>query len=150
MRTILTALFLLVAGVLTAVVCPAQTAIKFGYDANGNRVSREVIVLGTKSATIHPDSLQAKHDIKPLDEKVGLQETKIYPNPTKGKLRIDFPELTGQLPIIRVYDQSGKLIVQKTALSSGNEIDLSSKSSGFYIMMIQIGEDKKDWKIIKE
>lgn len=150
MRTFLTALFLLVAGILTSVVCPAQTAVEFTYDDNGNRKSRMVIVLGTKNATIRPDSLQAKQNIKPLDDKVGLQETRIYPNPTKGMLRIDFPELTGQQPVIRVYDPSGRLIVQKTALSSGNEIDLSSHPSGLYIMMIQIGQEKKDWKIIKE
>lgn len=150
MRTILTAIFLLVAGVLTSVVCPAQTAIEFKYDANGNRVSRGVILLETRSAKIHPDSLQAKQEIKPLDEKVGLHETKIYPNPTKGLLRIDFPELVDQQPIIRVYDQSGRLIVQKEAFSSGNEVDLSAHPPGFYIMVIQIGQEKKDWKIIKE
>lgn len=148
MRTFLITIFLLVAVVLIAVVCPAQTTYQFTYDANGNRTMRAVITL--KSATIQSDSIQAKEDIKPLDDKVGLQRTRIYPNPTKGILRIDFPELGDQLPIIRAYDQSGRQIIQKTALSSGNEIDLSAYPPGFYMMVIQIGQEKKDWKIIKE
>lgn len=150
MRTFLIAIFLLVAGVLTVMICPAQTPIGYKYDDNGNRKSRSVIVLANKSATINVDSLQVKQDVKPLDDKVGLQRTRIYPNPTKGMLRIDFPELTDQQPIIKAYDQSGKLIIHKTALSTGNEIDLSAYPPGFYMMVIQIGQEKKDWKIIKE
>lgn len=140
----------LLVGVLLTENSYAQSKIEFGYDDNGNRDSRKVIVLNTKSATIPPDSLLAKKDIIPLNDKVGLQRTMIYPNPTKGMLRIDFPDLGDQLPIIRAYDQSGRLIVQKTALSLGNEIDLTAYPPGFYMMVIQIGQEKKDWKIIKE
>jgi hypothetical protein len=138
----------LLAGVLFCQTAHAQSKIVYSYDANGNRDSRGILTL--RKATIDSDSLQAKQEIQPLEDKVGLQETRIYPNPTRGMLRIDFPELTGQQPEIRVYDPSGRQIVQKTALSSGNEIDLSSHPSGFYIMVIQIGQEKKDWKIIKE
>lgn len=131
-------------------IAHAQSKIEFVYDDNGNRKERKVIVLGNKSATIYPDSLQAKQDINPLDDNIGLQKTRIYPNPTKGTLYIDFPELTDQQPIIEVYDQSGRLIVQKTAVSSKNKIDLSAHPPGSYIMMIHIGQEKKDWKIIKK
>jgi len=139
-------MLILLVSVLSIHTSQAQTRVTFTYDENGNRDSRIIL----KSATIPFDSLQAKQAEKPLDDKVGLQKTRIYPNPTKGMLRIDFPALGDQQPIIRVFDPSGKLIVQKTALSSGNEIDLSAHPSGFYIMTIQIGMEKKEWKIIKE
>jgi YD repeat-containing protein len=151
MRTFLTAIFLLVAGILTSVVCPAQITYKFTYDDSGNRESR--IVLKSASVpvdTLQVDTLQAKQVEKPLDDLVGLQKTRIYPNPTKGLLRIDFPGLNNSESMIRVYDPNGRLIVQKSAISSGNEVDLSAHPSGFYIMVIQIGQEKKEWKIIKE
>lgn len=140
----------LLIGLLCSETIYAQSKIEFGYDNNGNRVSREVIVLATKSATIPSDTLHAKQVERPLDELVGLQKIRIYPNPTKGMLRIDFPELANQQPIIRMYDQSGRMIIQKTAQTSGNEVDLSIYPPGFYLMVIQTGQDMKEWKIIKE
>lgn len=133
---------------LFSVTAQAQITVNFTYDGNGNRLTRSVIIL--KSAILHPDSLEAKQAVKPLDDQIGLQKTRIYPNPTKGLLRIDFPELSSTESMIRVYDPSGRLIVQKPAISSGNNVDLSAYPPGFYIMVIHIGHEKKEWKIIKE
>lgn len=138
----------LLVAVFAAQTIHAQTTYQFTYDASGNRLTRAVIVL--KSATLSPDSLQAKQERNPLDDQIGLQKARIYPNPTQGMLRIDLPGLTDQQAWILVYDPSGKQVVKKTALSSGNEVDLSAHPSGSYIMVIHIGQEKKEWKIIKE
>lgn len=138
----------LLVAVLFSVTVHAQAALEFTYDDSGNRLTRGLIHL--KSATIPADSTLAQQMKKPLEDQVGLQKTRIYPNPTKGMLRIDFPSLTDQDATIKVYDPSGRLIVQKSAISSGNEVDLSAYPSGFYIMIIHIGQEKKEWKIIKE
>lgn len=134
--------------VLFSVNAHAQTNYGFTYDASGNRITRAVILL--KSASIPGDSLQAKQDQKILEDQVGLQKTRIYPNPTKGLLKIDFPSLSQSEATISVYNSTGKLIVRKSASSFGNEVDLSAYPSGFYVMTILIGQEKKEWKIIKE
>jgi len=134
--------------VLVSVQAHAQTNYGFTYDACGNRLTRAVIQL--KSAKIPSDTLTAKQAPNALFDKIGLQQTRIYPNPTKGLLRIEFPELSKQDATIRLYSSSGKLIIQKPGASAGNEIDLSSYPMGFYIMTLQVGENKKEWKIIKE
>ncbi len=134
--------------VLFSVSAHAQTNYGFTYDASGNRITRAVILL--KSASIPGDSLQAKQDQKILEDQIGLQKTRIYPNPTKGLLKIDFPSLSRSEATISVYNSTGKLIVRKSASSFGNEVDLSSYPSGFYVMTILIGQEKKEWKIIKE
>ncbi len=133
--------------VFISVVCYAQTTVEFGYDNSGNRITRTVISL--KSASIQPGSSDSEQDDKLLEDQIGLQETRIYPNPTKGLLRIDFPNLTSHEATIRVFDSHGKLIVQQPAARSA-EVDLSVYPPGFYIMTIHIGQDKKEWKIIKE
>lgn len=147
MKTLYLLACLLVA-VLFSGIAHAQTSFEFTYDASGNRLTRTVILL--KSATIPSDTLEAKQAKKILDDQIGLQRTHIYPNPTKGILRIDFPTLSDQEAMIRVYDPNGRLIVQKAAISSGNEVNLSAYPPGFYILVIHIGQEKKEWKIIKE
>jgi hypothetical protein len=147
MKTIYLLACLLVA-VLFSGTAHAQTNYGFTYDASGNRITRAIILL--KSATIPVDSLQAKKAEEILEDQIGLQKTRIYPNPTKGMLRIDLPALSDQEAILRVYDQSGRLVIDKSAISNGNEVDLSASPSGFYIMVIHIGQEKKEWKIIKE
>jgi len=133
---------------LISSICSAQS-YSFHYNARGHRDLRNVISL--KSATIPTDSLSAKELNKPLEDQIGLQKTLIYPNPTKGLLRIDLPVLTNQEAMIRVFDSGGKLVIQKTAVESNNEVNLSDYPSGFYIMTIQIGNNnRKEWKIIKE
>lgn len=148
MRTIYLLVCFLVA-VSFSQITQAQT-IKYEYE-NGNRVLRKVIVLDTKSGTIQPDSLQAKQDLQPLDDMVGLQKTRIYPNPTKGMLRINFPELTRREGTIKLYDSNGKLIIQQGVIELNNELNLTAYPPGIYMMIIQIGQnDRKEWKIIKQ
>ena len=139
----------LLAAVLFSEIAQGQTTYEFTYDASGSRLPRAVIQM--KSATIPTDSLEAKQAKKPLDDSVGPQKTRIYPNPTKGLLRIDLPELREQLATIRLYDSNGKLIIQQSAVELNNELNLAAYPTGIYILTIQIGEiDRKEWKIIKE
>lgn len=122
---------------------------QFSYNARGHRVTRQFVV--PKSATIPADSLMAKELKKPVDDQIGLQKARIYPNPTKGMLRIDLPALTQQEAIISLHDANGRLIIQQPAVEVNNELNLSDYPAGIYIMSIQIGRnDRKEWKIIKE
>jgi hypothetical protein len=140
-------LLTLLLSVFIPVVCYSQTTVEFGYDNSGNRITRTVISL--KSAGIQPGSSNSEQGDELLEDQIGLQETRIYPNPTKGLLRVDFPNLANHEATIRVFDSHGKLIVQQPAAGSA-EVDLSIYPPGFYIMTIHIGQDRKEWKIIKE
>jgi len=147
MKNIYLQAFLLVA-IFAFKTAHSQTKFEFTYDASGNRLTRKVITL--KSATISIDSLKDKQAEIPLDDQIGIQNIRIYPNPTKGMLRINLPNLNDQMAMIRIYDSNGKQIVQKLTFASENEVDLSCYPSGNYIMVIHIKQDKKEWKIIKE
>lgn len=125
----------------------AQTNFKFGYDANGNRESRIVL----KSATIPTDSLSAKKTEQPIEDQIGLQQARIYPNPTKGLLKIDLPSLKEEIATIILFDLNGKEIIKKVATESSNTVDLSVYPPGLYVMRILVGlNSQKEWKIIKE
>ena len=72
-----------------------------------------------------------------------LQETKIYPNPTKGLLNIE----NIKAEKIIVYDITGKELKE---FYFKTQIDLSEFSKGFYIIKVFSTENITTNKIIKE
>ena len=117
----------------------AQNKIKYTYDSAGNRLSRQKeIVVQTRGA---------------LSDEEELSETKvtIYPNPTKGMLKVDISGVEKfENARISLYDLTGKLLQQWAGISQSNEIDLSERTSGVYIMQIVYNGNASSWKIIKE
>jgi hypothetical protein len=145
MKHIYTWVLFLVA--LFPVKTSAQTIFEFTYNESGHRELREVILL--KSAAATQDTMISKQTEMPLAREIGLQELWIYPNPTKGIVRIEIPLLDSEA-FIRVYDSNGKAIIQKTVNEPSSGINLSGEPSGIYILSIRIGSNIKEWKVIKE
>lgn len=128
--------------------------IKYEYDFAGNRVKRTIYL---KSATIPKDTAQLAIAAGLNEEKIeftetlGEQEIKIYPNPTRGELKVTISRLVqGETARLLVYNASGALILQKENLSTSNDINLSSQKPGMYIMRIILGPNTSEWKIVKE
>ncbi|MGJ5640533.1 T9SS type A sorting domain-containing protein, partial [Formosa sp. S-31] len=65
----------------------------------------------------------------------------MYPNPTTGILNLKIVGLDQTAPI-RVYDMSGKLLLNEVVKSDGTEfvkvIDLSAYPKGFYLLTLQV------------
>ncbi|MBI9055287.1 MAG: T9SS type A sorting domain-containing protein [Bacteroidales bacterium] len=76
------------------------------------------------------------------------EQIKIFPNPTSGIIKLEGEVLNKAK--ISVYDVSGKQLLIK--LSKGNpiEIDLTSYSSGTYILKVEIDTKTYDQIIIRE
>jgi translation elongation factor EF-1beta len=87
---------------------------------------------------------------------VGLQElkasvdnVKIYPNPIKGKLNVEFI-IQPQISYLNITNSFGQLIFEKNNLNQKQEIDLSFLGSGIYYLKVQNNSEQKIFKIIKE
>lgn len=141
--------FVLIIGLLTILSLNvfSQEVVYFSYDEAGNRTKREIIDL-SKSSNIGADSagwLEAEGD--------NLADNKIliYPNPTKGKLKIDISTFkegtTGQL---MVYDLSGKILLQRYKIYASNMLNLDHLATGIYFLKLSINNSTKEWKIIKK
>src|SRR5690554_1175870 len=124
--------FLLVMLVLTA--ANAQI-VSYQYDENGNRDTREVIVLNSKTSTSSfiNDSTKAQNDIFFTKDNI-----KIHPNPTRGNL---FVEITSDLEIenalILVSDMKGNILYRNSDISSKYNINLSHVPAGVYTLTIK-------------
>ena len=77
---------------------------------------------------------------------------KIYPNPTRGVLRVEFGNTTDDEEIeVIVYDMRGRIVADRRADGESSiTIDLTGEANGMYMMMIRIGGRESRWKIVKE
>lgn len=140
----------IIISLLTNNILKAQTPIQYSYDNSGNRILRKVITL--KSAKVLPDSTNISKKGKDIyEDNLGNKKIIIYPNPTKGELRVDIGNYE-DTPVsgLSIYDISGKLIIKKSQVNQSTILDLFPYPSGTYVMIIYIGNEKAEWKILKE
>lgn len=124
-----------------------DTTFVFSYDASGNRTERVIDL--TKSAEITASSSTANEEKLFEAELVNL-DIRIYPNPTKGVLKVEIPGIGDIKPTLVVYNLQGKQLVHKTVSNQISTINLSGHPAGMYIMKIVNGQESLDWKIIKD
>jgi hypothetical protein len=142
---------------LFAATLSAQTPISYGYDLSGNRYLRKIVQLKSaiidtsQSPQVENSQSSSKETNEKFGEELGKFKIEIYPNPTRGELRV---EITGFDPSVesslRVYNLSGAQVAIQKPLSTTNVIDFSHWPSGTYIVKIELGSKVSEWKIMKE
>ncbi len=128
----------------TAIYVFSQNKIKYTYDSAGNRTKKEIVSSSTRSL-FSSESKQVLH----IEEKQN-HEIKIYPNPTKGIVNIQFATENIGNGEISVYNISEELITKINFSDSYQTIDLSTQPDGFYIIRIMLEDKVYHWKIVKE
>lgn len=119
--------------------------IHYTYDDSGNRIKREIILM---SRNIQERTASENNSVT---DKLSDKSIRIYPNPTKGLLKIEILNFEDiDKGNIYIFDLSGHQIFHTKINTSCSEIDLSSKSNGIYILQIQLNQENTTWKIIKE
>jgi len=128
-------------------------AIGFEYDTAGNRTFRRSITI--RSATVKEilDEEEMEMDEQPqvFTDVLAQSTIHIYPNPTKGLLRVEITGYGENNPVsLQVYDMNGRALMQESNVVSSTTIDLSSQPAGVYILRLVSDTEKNEWKIIKE
>lgn len=76
--------------------------------------------------------------------------TLIYPNPSKGLIKIDISNMPlNSKNEIRLFDLSGNELTVRTNIESNSEMDISQYKDGIYILRIKINERIFYWKVVK-
>jgi hypothetical protein len=130
--------------------------INYAYDASGNRVSRE-IVFPPIAKPMDLDSTQLNEvdsihkNTNYLIDPIQSFTLKIYPNPTDGKLFIEILNMNNnQTGSVSLYNSNGQQIyLIENFKGELTQIDITSQSSGIYVMKVVIGDEIREWKIIK-
>lgn len=119
--------------------------LSFAYDLAGNRIEREII--------ISSDHLQNKKKAvnNPKSEMISDKTIRIYPNPTKGNLKIEIEGWDeSDICKISIYDSNGIKFISSEMETSFLNIDLSLGTKGIYLMHIILNGNESIWKIIKD
>ena len=121
--------------------------ISFEYDQSGNRILREVIYLKTIDTENSDNSGYKSYQAKYLENSI----ITISPNPNGGKfnVKVSSSNSKGKFEIY-VHTIIGAQIYENKNASNLNEIDISNRENGTYILSLIMGEERKSWKIIKQ
>jgi hypothetical protein len=119
--------------------------IHYDYDVAGNRIKRKKeIIFKTASAGVLLDSIMIEETFEEL-------KIQIYPNPTKGVLRIVINgEVDFDNSAISLYTTTGALLYQKEPAEQSNEIDLQNESPGMYFLKMLLEGKVRSWTVIKQ
>ena len=115
-----------------------------------NDVSVSVIPTISQIAQLYTDTLASgnKYDfalgINPIDE----SSIAIYPNPVTHILTIDLKNLNGGN--IRIVDVNGREVYQGNANPNSQvlNIDMSIYENGFYVLSVEVNDEKRFYKIL--
>lgn len=131
---------------LTSLLCPVLSFsqyIGYGYDAVGNRIKREIIISNNNVRKTPPKTV--------VSEMLSDKTIRIYPNPTKGILKI---EISGWSELdagsITVFNTNGARLVSTPLSDPATTVDITGCAPGIYLMLVRINDKESTWKIIKE
>jgi len=119
--------------------------IEITYDDAGNRITRKVLQMSMMSKG------ESQADTTYYLDRMQTTEMKVYPNPTQGKILVDFMDAEGNNAIlVRIYDNKGQKIQECQGKESQMELDLSNYPAGVYIVELFVGEEHTTWRILKK
>lgn len=130
----------------------AQTPVYYSYDLAGNRFFRTILLKSDKADSSNiGNAISANAKPEVFQDNLGDKKILIYPNPTRGQLKIDIEGYLEETNSgLYLYTISGGLLLSKSPVNSSMEVDLSGFPVGTYILKIVLGNNRSDWKILKE
>ena len=123
--------------------------IYIGYDANGNRISRTLIVAKIEENSKPVDSTKSTEAVKEETDSFDNTVFSVYPNPTHEKLTISFQNPTHGQNKASLFTLTGTLLFQYDLTNKTQDIDLSNLLPGVYLLKLSTTAETQVWKIIK-
>ena len=123
------------------IITDFQSDVSENYFANNNGIT----------STVNETSYQnSEPDSRPMVDLLENRKVIIYPNPTKGQLKIEIQGEDTEQITVNLFDVTGKLAYSQTMIDNPMLVDISAQPNGTYILRIIEGERSSVWKIIKQ
>jgi photosystem II stability/assembly factor-like uncharacterized protein len=108
-----------------------------------HRESDQTVLAATHGRGMYTGTWEVPADSLP-DPPVKRDFINLYPNPTNGKVTIEYTPDYDQEILVEVFDRTGRMIQETRFMSYGGEfrkiLDLSTFSTGTYICRIRMGD----------
>jgi YD repeat-containing protein len=134
-----------------AMASRAQNAIvHFGYDGDGNRISRTLTIDRNEEKSQAADSTTNLAGIIETLDDDGNATLSIYPNPTHDILTVAVDGLSEKSATLSIITVSGSVVLSREMSDGKHEFDLSEMSPGIYMLLFSSPNITRSWKIIKD
>ena len=134
-----------------AMASRAQNAIvHFGYDGDGNRISRTLTIDRNEEKSQAADSTTNLAGIIETLDDDGIATLAIYPNPTHDILTVAVDGLSEKSATLSIVTISGSVVLSREMSDGKHDFDLSEMSPGIYMLLFSSTNITKSWKIIKD
>lgn len=147
-KTAILIIFMLV--VMAVVPCLAQqrSTVSFSYDANGNRTMRS---LQFKKTEENGKSVEDENEfLAEATDVFGAMEVSLFPNPTSGRFTVSVSRNESETPLrVILGTPTGAVILDKTLSGTMEDIDLSGRPAGIYILRLSTSNESHVWKVVK-
>ncbi|MEA4840820.1 MAG: T9SS type A sorting domain-containing protein [Bacteroidales bacterium] len=133
---------------LSLIITPCLFAqkISYTYDSAGNRISRQYVV-ELRSATVPKAEGIDSTSVETFLEDLSVS---VYPNPTKGALAVKATNVPKDKKVsMKLYSPQGMQLQSIDIIEGTTPINMSTYSSGWYLLRVSTGEKALDFKIIK-
>jgi len=138
-------IFLLLVAISMSV--SGQNMVSYAYDNAGNRISRKIVLLASNPTHVKKDTIASA----PVEEQLGDRKLTVYPNPTKGELKVDITGGNNKDEIqIQLFSGKGVQLQSRKAAVGTTPIDMVIYPPGWYILRVQAGDKVTELKIIKQ
>ena len=128
-------------------------SLLYSYDDGGNMTVRQIVLATSMDSKIEENDtlIQLEPELKPIEDKFLSETFQIFPNPTKGKLKVVCKTLDPTKEVNIVMVNLNGVQLTHTFLVNGEAIlDMNEQPSGTYFMNITVGDELHRWTIIKE
>jgi hypothetical protein len=85
-----------------------------------------------------------------ISEQIAIGNLRVYPNPVKEKLTIEWVDFDPYKVNISIYNTVGHAVINISDAKSQQEVDLNKLPSGIYFIKVQEGKEQRTFKILKE
>lgn len=128
--------------------------VNYDYDANGNRISRQIIsVIKTSNGQANPDNFDLLKDaiVESVLSENGNARLAVFPNPVSNLLTIKHSSDINTHCTYTLTSLSGTLLEEGHFINL-TELPMANLASGFYLLSITMKELEKtiQLKIVKQ
>ena len=124
--------------------------VSFRYDAAGNVIEKYKTIVLPRTHQIQQDD-EYFDDLIVEDDAFGDVRVVIFPNPTRGVVRVEFQNKPAELSVgYRLVDTQGRFISSGTTTDYFLMLDLSGFASGVYFLSLTMDGRTEVYRIIKQ